>query len=138
MNDASAAMQRKAWLLAALSVAAVDAHAQSTAIVLGQSLAIVGGASGLVFGSIAGWRTAEPLRLGIAFLIYLGLLCVVASTWAGSLEIVPLALVLGAVAGILPFAAGFFIARRIVVHLHTKLGADSRRKHAHSSTTDRG
>jgi hypothetical protein len=121
MNDTETAMQRKAWLLAALSVTAADAHAQSTVMVLGQSLALAGGMGGVVFGAIAGWRTAETLRMGLAFLIYLGLLCVVASTWSGSLEIVPLALVLGAVAGILPFAACFFMARRGVARLRAKV-----------------
>lgn len=124
MNEAAPATRRNAWVLLALAVAATDAHAQSAAIVLGQTLALSGGAGGVVFGAIAGWRRAEPLRLGIAFLIYLGLLCVVASTWAGSLEIVPLTIVLGAAAGILPFAAGFVVARGIVTRLRVKLGAN--------------
>jgi hypothetical protein len=123
MSEAASVPARNAWVLLALAVAAADAHAQSTVVVLGQTLAMLGGAGGAVFGAIAGWRTAEPLRVGVAFLIYLGLLCVVASTWAGSLEIVPLTLVLGAAAGILPFGAGFFALRGIVTRLRAKIGA---------------
>lgn len=130
MSEVAPATKRNAWVLIALAVAAADAHAQSTVIVLGQTLAMLGGAGGAVFGAIAGWRAAEPLRLGIAFLIYLGLLCVVASTWAGSLEIVPLTLVFGAAAGILPFAAGFLVVRGIVTRLRAKSGADDTTRRA--------
>lgn len=138
MSEVAPATKRNAWLLLALAVAAADAHAQSTAVVLGQTLAMFGGAGGVVFGAIAGWRTAEPLRLGIAFLIYLGLLCAVASTWAGSLEIVPLTLVLGAAAGILPFGAGFLVVRGIVTRLRARLGAGESTRRAASGPPQEG
>ena len=138
MNEVTPATRRNAWVLLALAVAAADAHAQSTVVVLGQTLAMFGGAGGAVFGAIAGWRKAEPLRLGIAFLIYLGLLCAVASTWAGSLEIVPLTLVLGAAAGILPFAAGFLLMRGIVTRLRAKLGANATTRRAASGPPQEG
>ncbi len=138
MSEVAPGTRRNAWLLLALSVAAADAHAQSTAVVLGQTLAMFGGAGGAVFGAIAGWRSAEPLRLGIAFLIYLGLLCVVASTWTGSLEIVPLTLVLGAAAGILPFGAVFLVMRGIVTRLRAKLGVGETTRHAASAPPHEG
>lgn len=107
---------RHAALLAA-AFAATDAHAQSTAAVVGLSLALVACAGGALFGAIAGWKPPATLRFPTAFLIYLGLLTVAASTRAGSLEIVPLAIVLGAIAGVVPFAACFFAVRALVARL---------------------
>jgi len=84
----------------------------SGAIAVGQVLALAGLLFGVVTGALAGWR-ASP-GFGPAFGLYLGAVCMAASNWAGSLEIVPLALLAGAVWGIAPFAAAFLLLRRIV------------------------
>jgi hypothetical protein len=75
------------------------------------SLGLLGGA---IAGAWAGWRTRPPLRFGPAFLVYLGVLSAVATTWAQSMEALPLTLVYGAAMGVLPFAAAFHLLRRIV------------------------
>jgi hypothetical protein len=100
----------------ALSLAAPDAAASGVAAAA-EVLAIIGLAGGAVCGALAAWYRPGTIRFANAFLIYLGVLCAVASTWAESLEIVPLTLVFGSVAGILPFAAGFLALRRAVGHL---------------------
>jgi hypothetical protein len=82
--------------------------------VLGQSLALLGCAGGIAAGLYAGCREPRLVPFWSAFLVYLGVMSAVVATWAGSLEIVPLALVLGAAAGILPFAALFLLCRRLV------------------------
>ena len=104
----------------ALALAAADARAEG-ALVAGQFLAGLGLVGGAIGGGIAGWRRHDPTGFGISFLVYLGLVCVVASTWSGSFEIVPLTLVFGAVAGILPFAASFFSIRKLVTVLSRRL-----------------
>ncbi|WP_418318991.1 hypothetical protein [Piscinibacter sakaiensis] len=96
---------------AGLLVCCSEAWAQGTAVVLGQSLAWVGLLGGAVAGAVSGFLQARPAAFWPAFGIYLGLLAMLASTRAGSLEIVPLALVFGAVAGIVPFAAAWFGVR---------------------------
>lgn len=68
-----------------------------------------------------GLEAAGTLRFQTAFLVYLGQLTVAASTRAGSLEIVPLAVVLGALAGIAPFAVCIFIMRGLAARLHRRL-----------------
>ena len=87
---------------------ASPAHAQDVAMVLGQSLALLGLLGGLVAGVVAAWRQPKGLHFGTSFLVYLGVLCVVASTWIGSLDAVPLTLALGTAAGMLPYAGAFF------------------------------
>lgn len=82
-----------------------------TAIVLGQTLALLGAAGGVLAGLWAGWRPAGAVRFRSAFLVYLGLVSVAASTWSGSMEIVPLTLALGALVGIVPFGLGFVLCR---------------------------
>lgn len=116
-------MRRRAPAAALLSLwtFTTDAYAQSTAIVVGLSLALIACAGGALFGVIAGWKPQGALRLRTAFLLYLGLITVAASTRAGSLEIVPLAIVLGALAGIAPFAACFFVLRALTARLREKL-----------------
>src|SRR5512143_4352480 len=85
---------------AALLFVEFDAHAQGHAVILGASLAAAAVLGGLVMGAIAGLR--GQLGLWPSFGVYLGLLCAVASTRFGSLEVLPLTLVLGAIAGVLP------------------------------------
>lgn len=93
--------------------------------VLGQTLALFGGLGGSIAGAVAGYMHPRRMQFWRAFLVYLGILCAIASTWAGSLEIVPLALFLGATAGVLPFAAAFFISRRLVALLRNWLQSRS-------------
>ncbi len=69
-------------------------------------------AGGLVGGIAAGLKAPGAVRFAMAFLVWLGLLVVCASTYAQSMDIVPLTLLLGGAVGLLPFAAGFFMGRR--------------------------
>jgi hypothetical protein len=102
---------------AALLAISLDTRAQGHAVVLGESLAVAGALGGLTLGAIAGWIGANRLRLWPSFGIYLGIVCVVASTRFGSMEVVPLTLVFGAAAGVLPYAASYLIARGLVARL---------------------
>ena len=78
-------------------------------------LALAGGA---VAGAVAALRRRGPaLRLRVAFVVYLGGLAVLSTTWAQSMEVLPLALVFGAAVGILPFAAMFLLVRQLVRQL---------------------
>jgi hypothetical protein len=96
-----------------LAVMATHANAQDRIEVVGQFLAIAGLSGGALGGVIAGWRQGKPLVFWQAFLVYLGGMAMLASTRAGSMEILPLALVLGALVGIGPFAASFYLARHL-------------------------
>ncbi len=75
---------------------------QSNAWVLGQILALLGLLGGVVAAVVAAFRYPQSLSFGTSFLVYLGVLCFVASTWVGSLDAVPLTLALGAGAGVWP------------------------------------
>ncbi|MBX9610723.1 MAG: hypothetical protein K2X51_03770 [Burkholderiales bacterium] len=87
------------------------------------SLAALALVAGAVAGVAAGFRPDRVPGFGVAFGIYLGLLAMAASTWAQSMDILPLTLVYGAVTGALPFAATFWGLRRLVVRY--RLGTDS-------------
>ncbi|MBX3607746.1 MAG: hypothetical protein KF788_20905 [Piscinibacter sp.] len=91
--------------------AQAQAQAQAPALVLGQTLALAGAVGGLVLGAAAGIGRHGGLGLWPSFGIHLGFLCLLASTRFGSLEVVPLTLVLGAIAGVLPFVACFLAMR---------------------------
>lgn len=99
------------WLFAA------PARAETTLAEVGPPLALLGLAGGAAAGAIAGWRSHPRSAFWPGFGVYLGLLSVTASTRAGSLEVVPLTLVLGAGAGILPFALAWFALRAGVAAL---------------------
>jgi hypothetical protein len=105
----------------ALAVAAADVRAQGTTTVVAQFLVMAALFGGALSGAWAGIRGPKAIRLWPAFLVYLGLLSMVASTWAGSLEIVPLTLLFGAIAGIAPFAASFFLLRHLVLWIRDRL-----------------
>ena len=77
-------------------------------------LALAGGAAA---GAVAALRRDRALRLPVAFAVYLGGLAVLSTTWAQSMEVLPLALVFGAAVGILPFAAMFLLVRQLVRRL---------------------
>ena len=81
-------------------------------------LALAGGA---VAGSVAALRRGPPLRLHVAFAVYLGGLAVLSTTWAQSMDVLPLALVFGAAVGILPFAAMFLLARWLLPRCFPRL-----------------
>jgi hypothetical protein len=70
--------------------------------------------AGAVAGAVVGWRRARSFGLVRAFLVYLGLLAVVSTTFSQAMEILPLALLYGVVTGILPFAAAFYGVRWMV------------------------
>lgn len=106
---------------AALSVVTSSAQAQDNAMVLGQSLALAGCLGGTFAGTVAAFLSPRPVRFWASFGVYLGALCVAASTWAGTMDIVPLALVLGAASGLLPYAACFLLARRALLWLGARL-----------------
>jgi len=78
------------------------------------SLAALALVAGAVAGVAAGFRPDKVAGFGTPFGIYLGLLAMTASTWAQSMDILPLTLVYGAVTGVLPFAATFWGARKFV------------------------
>ena len=105
----------------ALAIAAADVQAQTTAAIIGQFLAAVALFGGALCGAWAGCREQKAISFWLAFAVYLGLLSVVASTWSGSLEIVPLVLLFGAFAGIVPFAASFLLVRYLVVLVRARL-----------------
>lgn len=100
-----------------LATAASSAFARDNTLVLGQTLAIAGCLGGTCAGLLAAWLGPRQLRFWPSFGVYVGILVVVASTWAGTMEIVPLTLVLGSLVGLLPYAACFFLARRALVWL---------------------
>ena len=93
---------------------------QSNAWVLGQSLVLLGLLGGFVAGVVAALRAPQGLHFGTSFMIYLGVLCGVVSTWLGSLDAVPLTLVLGAAMGVLPYAGAFFGLRWCVNRWRTR------------------
>jgi threonine/homoserine efflux transporter RhtA len=95
------------------------------ALAVVQVLAGAGLAGGAVGGVVAGLRepAGAAVRWHVAFLVYLGIVCCAASTWAGSLDIVPFALMFGAVCSIVPFAASFFALRYLVNLLRVRLHA---------------
>ncbi len=88
-----------------------EAFAQDTAVVVGQALALAALAGGAIAGALAGYRNSPPKTFWPAFGIFVGVIAVAASTRAESMAIVPLALVVGGVAGVVPFAVAFFAVR---------------------------
>ena len=102
---------RPALLAAALLALSAPAQAFDT-LAVGQTLFGLGALGGLVAGLVAAWRLPRPTGFGPAFGTYLGALCVLVSTWAGTLDTVPLTLAFGAAAGIGPFALLFLGLRR--------------------------
>jgi RsiW-degrading membrane proteinase PrsW (M82 family) len=84
------------------------------------ALAGLGLLGGAIAGTAAGLRPARPVRFGPAFLVYLGVLAVVSTTWAQSMDALPLALVYGAAISVLPFGAAFLLARRLAGILMSK------------------
>ncbi len=89
------------------------------------SLAALALVAGAVAGVAAGFRPDKVAGFGVAFGIYLGLLAMTASTWAQSMDILPLTLVYGAVTGALPFAATFWGARKFVAQYRSRRGPTS-------------
>jgi hypothetical protein len=85
-----------------------------------QTLALSGAIGGVIGGAVAGFRADGPLRFVTAFLVYLGLLAAVATTMLQSMDALPLTLVYGAAAGIVPFGAAFFLVRRLVSSLRSR------------------
>ncbi len=81
--------------------------AQAVAVLLPNLVgtALVGG---MLAGAWAGWqRNGAGPRWYTGFLVYLGLVTAVATTFSGSMELAPLALIVAALAGVLPYLAGF-------------------------------
>lgn len=86
------------------------------------SLAALALVAGAVAGVAAGFRPDKLPGFGVAFGIYLGLLAMAASTWAQSMDILPLTLVYGAITGALPFAATFWGLRKFVGRVRSRRG----------------
>lgn len=99
-----------------LLLVVTPAQAQTSAADVLPLLALIALAGGLVAGAVAGWRGQSAAAIGPAFGIWLGLLSLVVSTRAGTLEVVPLLLALAVASGIVPFAAAWFGARWLVGH----------------------
>jgi hypothetical protein len=76
--------------------------------------------SGAVGGIAAALRPQGRVRIGPAFLVYLGLVAVLATTLSQSLDLLPLTLIYGAAVGALPFGAAFLAARQLVSMLRTR------------------
>jgi len=89
------------------------------------SLAALALVAGAVAGVAAGFRPDRVPGFGTPFGIYLGLLAMAASTWAQSMDILPLTLVYGAITGALPFAATFWGARKFVAQYRSRWGPSS-------------
>lgn len=72
----------------------------------------------LVAGAVGGIAAAlwpqRQVRMGPAFLVYLGLVAVLATTMSQTLDVLPLSLIYGAAVGALPFGAAFLAARKAV------------------------
>lgn len=92
------------------------AWASEPATVLAMSLGLFALIGGAVAGMLAAVRP-DRIRFRPAFLAWLALLAVTATTRARSMEALPLALVLGTVLGILPFAASYVLVRAIGLRL---------------------
>lgn len=84
------------------------------------SLAALALVAGAVAGVVAGFRPDRVPGFGTPFGIYLGLLAMAASTWAQSMDILPLTLVYGAITGVLPFAATFWGLRKFVGRVRSR------------------
>jgi hypothetical protein len=98
-------------------------------------LALLGG---VVAGGVAGWPSVRSLGLGPAFLVYLGLLAIVSTTFAQSMEILPVTLLYGVVTGIVPFALAFYGMRWLVrSKLAPRLGASKAPPDKQSQRSDR-
>jgi hypothetical protein len=91
----------------ALAFFAADASANGV-VVIGQFLALLALVGGALGGALAAWQGPKASGFGVAFMVYLGLVSLAGSTWVQSMEMVPLALVYAAAAGVIPFGAGFF------------------------------
>jgi len=93
-----------------VALAAAPAHAAQGVAVVIPWLALTALLAGLAAGTFAAGKRAAPVwRAG--FLIFLGTVTAAATTFAGSMEAAPLALVLAAASGVLPFTGGFFGTR---------------------------
>jgi hypothetical protein len=91
-----------------LFTGAARAQAAHAVAVLLPELVLAALVAGVVTGAWGFWRPDGPApRWHTGFLVYLGLITVMATTLSGSMEIAPLALLVAAVSGILPFLAGF-------------------------------
>lgn len=101
------------------------AHAAGRPGILMGTLALAGMIGGIGSGLSAG-LSKHPPRLLVSFAVYLGLLCATASTWVGTLDVVPLTLALGAAAGIVPFAAAHHAVRWLVRRLRKPGAPDTR------------
>jgi uncharacterized membrane protein YfcA len=84
------------------------------------TLAAFGLLGGALGGAVAGFKSDEPLHIGTAFLVYLGILAVVGTTWSQSMEALPLTLVYGAAMGALPFGAAFLLVRTLVCSFRSR------------------
>lgn len=81
------------------------------------ALALALAAVALFCGAVAGVLEATKLQdVGPwnSFLIYLGLLGVASTTWAESMDALPLTLVLGALTGFLPFMLAYRGLRHVM------------------------
>lgn len=103
-----------AMVLTLTMLAAPAVHAQGNARVLAESIGIAGVLGGLVLGAAAALWTQSGLKFWPSFCIFLGALCLLASTRFGTLEVVPLTLALGALLGGVPFGLGFWAAKSVV------------------------
>lgn len=103
------------------ALAATPAHAAAGVAVVMPWLAMAALAAGLATGVYAAGKKAAPVwRAG--FLIFLGAVTAVATTFAGSMEAAPLAQVLAAASGVLPFTGGFFGTRWAVTRWRQRQG----------------
>lgn len=76
------------------------------------ALAAVALLAGAAAATLDALRRGSPWGLGRAFAVYVGLMGATATTWAESMDILPLALVYSAVTGIVPFAVAHGLVRR--------------------------
>ena len=97
----------------ALVPALYPGHAQAAqgVAVLFPYLAGAALVAGAVTGVLAGRRGQDGPRWHTGFLVFLGLTVVLTTTFAGTMDVVPLALALTALTGVLPYSAAYFGVR---------------------------
>jgi threonine/homoserine efflux transporter RhtA len=78
------------------------------------ALALAGGG---IAGTWAGMTSTDAVPFRTAFLVWVGLAAVAATTFAQSMDALPLTLIVAALAGIAPFAGGYFVLKRLVHRL---------------------
>ncbi len=77
---------------------------------------------GLIAGTWVGMRPQAVIGVAQSFLIWLGLVGVVFTTFAKSMEALPFALIFATVIGIVPFTLGYFSLKALLAKIRERQG----------------